>query len=151
MPRPTDAHRALEALIGRWQGEEIMHPSPWDPVGGAAIGMTHNARALDGFAIVQDYQQIRNEAVSFSGHGVFRFDAQSSHYELHWMDSMGGPPSLFTGTFDHGILLLQQRMSGGFMRAQWDLRHAGVIRYRAEISGDSTQWAPFMEGNYERA
>ncbi len=150
MPRPNDAHRALEALIGRWQGEEIMHPSPWDSTGGVAVGMVHNMRSLDGFAIVQDYQQVRNEVVNFWGHGVFRYDAQKSQYELHWFDSFGGPPSNFVGTFDHGILALQQSMHGGFMRATWDLRHAGVIRYKAEVSGDGTQWAPFMEGVYER-
>ena len=147
---PTDAHRALEALIGRWQGEETMHPSPWDPKGGSAIGMIHNARSLDGFAVVQEYQQVREDIASFFGHGVFRYDAQKSQYELHWFDSFGGAPSLFIGTFEHGLLVLQQATQGGFMRTSWDLRQAGIIRYKAEVSGDAIAWQPFMEGVYER-
>ncbi len=60
---PTDAHRALEALIGRWQGEETMHPSLRDPKGGSAIGMIQNARSLDGFAVVFKYLEMPVEII----------------------------------------------------------------------------------------
>jgi hypothetical protein len=38
MPKPSDGHRRLERLAGRWEGEEKMEPSPWDPQGGTALG-----------------------------------------------------------------------------------------------------------------
>lgn len=75
MPRPTEAHRRLHALAGDWTGTEKMHPSPWDPQGGTAEGRVQNRVALDGFAIVQQYEQRRGGQISFSGHGVFSWDA----------------------------------------------------------------------------
>ena len=54
MPKPTAAHRRLEKLIGRWSGEERIHPSPFDPNGGLAMARLENRPALDGFAVVQD-------------------------------------------------------------------------------------------------
>lgn len=64
MPRPSSEHKALDMLVGDWLGEEKIYPSPFDPVGGMATGRTHNQLALDGFAIVQDYEQERNGAVN---------------------------------------------------------------------------------------
>lgn len=60
MPSPQEAHARLGILAGEWTGEEHMHPSPWDPKGGTALGRVHNRAALDGFAVVQDYEQERN-------------------------------------------------------------------------------------------
>ena len=38
MPAPSQAHRKLaEALAGRWEGDEVLAPSPWGP-GGPAKG-----------------------------------------------------------------------------------------------------------------
>src|SRR3954469_8319331 len=31
MPRPTAEHRKLQLLLGDWEGEERMAPSPWGP------------------------------------------------------------------------------------------------------------------------
>ena len=49
MPKPTDVHKKLERLAGKWKGEEKMYPSPWDPNGGIAVGRVNNRPALDGF------------------------------------------------------------------------------------------------------
>ena len=38
MPTPGAAHFKLERLVGLWMGEERVHPSPWDPKGGDAVG-----------------------------------------------------------------------------------------------------------------
>ncbi|MGE5277442.1 MAG: DUF1579 family protein [Acidobacteriota bacterium] len=74
MPRPGEPHRQLRKLVGSWRGEERLSPSPWDPVGGTAVGRVENRSALDGFAVVQDYEQERNGAVGFRGHRVFSWD-----------------------------------------------------------------------------
>ncbi|MBM3877740.1 MAG: hypothetical protein FJ386_13665 [Verrucomicrobia bacterium] len=54
MAQPTDAHRKLERLGGKWRGAETTHPAPWDPAGGPATGTLENRIALDGIAVIQD-------------------------------------------------------------------------------------------------
>ena len=44
MPKPGDAHKKLETLVGEWQGDETLHPAPWD-AGGAATGQRSRATA----------------------------------------------------------------------------------------------------------
>lgn len=150
MPRPTDAHRRLERLVGSWQGEERLFPSPWDPQGGPAVGRVENRLALDGFAVVQDYEQERHGAVTFRGHGIFRWDAGRSLYIFHWFDSMGQAPSEFHGAFDGDVLTLVSPMPQGHSRAVFDLSHEGRYHYRMDISPDAEHWHPFMEGDYVR-
>jgi len=83
MPQPTAAHHRLEKLVGRWSGEERIHPSPFDPAGGIAVARAENRLALDGFAVVQDYEQERNGKISFRGHGVLRWEAHQQCYEMY--------------------------------------------------------------------
>ena len=79
MPKPTEAHHKLSALAGRWIGKEVMPPCPWDPKGGTAIGRCDNRVSVEGFVVLHDYEQERNGAVSFRGHGVFGHE-RVSHY-----------------------------------------------------------------------
>jgi len=150
MPGLTAAHRKLERMVGRWIGEETLHPSPWDAKGGTATGKVTNARALEGFAVVQDYAQERGGAVTYRGHGVLRFDPPTGEYVFHWFDSIGSPPNEFRGTFDGDVLALQQRSPRGISRAVWTLVGADRYDYRMDVSPDGTAWACFMEGVYRR-
>jgi hypothetical protein len=54
MLQPSEAHKKLAQLSGRWSGQERIQPSPWDPQGGTAIGRSDNRIALDGFALLHD-------------------------------------------------------------------------------------------------
>lgn len=56
MPKPSSGHLRLERMAGSWEGEEKMHPSPWDPKGGVAAGRMKNRPALSGFALIGDYE-----------------------------------------------------------------------------------------------
>jgi hypothetical protein len=150
MPGLTDAHRKLEVLAGRWKGEETLSPSPWDPRGGKAAGRVENRKVLDGFAVVQDYEQERNGKVNFRGHGVFGYDQQRNRYTLHWFDSMGMGVSVFDGTFDGDVLRLMAVSPEGRTRAVWDFSTPGEYHNRMEMSGDGEKWDLFMEGTYRR-
>ena len=57
--------------------QERLYPSPWDPTGGPAVGHIENRAALDGFAVVHDYEHERNGSVTYRGHGIFTWDAPS--------------------------------------------------------------------------
>jgi len=150
MPKTTEAHRRLEKLVGDWVGEETVHPSPFDPKGGPAVGRVSNRLALEGFAVVQDYEQERNGAITFRGHGVFRFDAAEAVYTLHWFDSMGMAPNLFRGSFENEVLSLTCREAEGHSRGIFDFREPGHYSFQMEVSPDGKQWFPSLEGRYAR-
>ncbi len=127
-----------------------MHPSPWDAKGSVVQGVVRNTRALDGFAVLQDYEQSREGVENMRAHGIFRYDSTRSLYELHWIDSMGGAPSRFEGTLVNGLLHLELHTDHMHMRASWNLSVRDAITYSADISMDGVQWMPFMEGSYRR-
>jgi Protein of unknown function (DUF1579) len=150
MPTLNEHHRRLAKLVGSWKGEEKLSPSPWDPAGGTAIGTVRNQTALDGFAVIQDYEQQRNGAVTFRGHGVFTWDSNQGSYVLHWFDSMGMPPNDFRGSFEGEVLSLTNKGPMGLSRCSFDLREPNAYRFRMEVSPDGKQWQTFMEGKYQK-
>jgi len=150
MPKPTDAHKKLERLNGKWKGEEKMFPSPWDPKGGTAMARIHNRSAIEGFNIVQDYEQERDGVVNFRGHGVFSYDANQQCYILHWWDSMGMPPNEFKGNLADNILTLTSKGMMGMNRATFDFRQDGKYTFTLDVSQDGKQWMAMMEGKYQR-
>jgi hypothetical protein len=152
MPRPGDAHKKLAAFVGEWMGEETMHPSPWAPGGAKATGKVVNRWILDGFAVVQEYEQWQDGKVSFRGHGVIWFDPGKQEYVMHWWDSMGGTSGEFRGRFDGDVLMLGAPMpQGGHSRTSWDFGKPGAHRFSMDVSPDGQNWSPSMEGAYRRA
>lgn len=152
MPKPGDPHKRLEALVGEWSGPETVHPAPWDPAGGEAVGEVVNSWILDGFAVMQQYAQIRNGTRNFTGHGVFWYDPAADEYGMTWWDSMGGSASHFRGSFDGDRLVLVSDMpQGGFCRSVFDIGTPGRYSFLMEVSPDGEQWSPAMEGTYERS
>ena len=133
MPTPSAGHSRLECLVGSWRGQERIHPSPMAPAGGKAVGRVHNVRALDGFAVVQSYEQERDGGVNFRGHGVFRFDPARDRHVLHWFDSLGGPPVEFHGRFEGDTLTLVHEGPQGSVRASWDLSEPTRYSYRMDV------------------
>lgn len=149
MPQPTPNHLRLEALAGDWEGEETMHPSQWDPEGGAARGRTRSRLALNGFALISDYEQERDGVITFTGHGVWRFDPREDRYELHWFDCFGAPLELFHGRFEGDVLTVTH---GGPMHARltYDLSEPGQLISKMEMSEDGESWSTLFDGRYTR-
>jgi len=150
MPKPTEAHRKLSALAGRWTGKEIIPPCPWDPAGGTAVGRCDNRVSVDGFILVHDYEQQRNGAVNFRGHGVFAYDAEAKQYVLTWWDSMGVAPNVFKGDFNGNRLSMTCVDGQGHSRTTWEFRKPDEYFFRMEMSQDGQQWMTLMEGDYTR-
>jgi len=152
MPRPSPEQQALAIMAGDWLGVEHVYPSPFDITGGPAIGRVHNRLALDGFVIVQDYEQERNGAVNFRGHGIFHWDSLAHEYVLYWFDSFGMPPTHYRGALHAGVLELTSPQGAGFSRAVFDFSRAvgSVYQYRLEVSIDGREWSVFSDGTYTR-
>jgi hypothetical protein len=150
MPQLLPQNQALTIIAGTWIGHEQIHPSPFDPAGGPAVGRVINRVALDGFAVIQDYEQERNGKVNFRGHGIFRWDRGDSCYKLHWFDSAGQAPVEYQGSLEAGVLILTAPQGPGFARASFDFSQDGKYLYRMEVSPDGNQWFVFMDGEYQR-
>lgn len=152
MPKPGDPHKKLSALVGEWSGGETLHPSPWDPAGGTASAHVRNRWIVDGFAVVQEYEQRRGGEVTFRGHGVFWFDPAREEYVMHWWDSMGGTGGEYRGRFDGDTLTLGAPMpQGGQSRTSWRLTDPDAHVFLMEVSPDGETWHPAMEGQYRKA
>jgi len=151
MPKPTDAHRKLHALAGRWIGQEKMHPSPWDTQGSIANAHIENKISVDGFLLVHDYEQSKNGIPNFHGHGVFSFDSNAQNYTMHWWDSMGMGANVFKGNFNGATLQMECRHERFATRATWEFPEPSRYRFKMETSGDGQTWAPMMDGEYTRA
>lgn len=149
MPKPTETHERLKKIVGNWVGEERLYPSPWDPKGGTAIGRVQNRLALDGFVVVQDYEQERNGRVNFRGHGVFTWNQSERCYVLYWFDSMGFPPNLFKGNFENNVLTVATKDAQGHSRAVFDFNKDRQYSYKMDVSQDGNQWYTFMEATYQ--
>ena len=150
VPTPSGGHRLLEKLSGTWEGEESMHPSQWDPQGGVAIGRNRNRVTLGGFALVSDYEQERDGAITFTGHGVYTYSPGEDRFSLHWFDSMGTPPEVFEGGFDGDVLTLAHGGPGMHARMTYDLSAAGTMKGMMEMSPDGATWKLLFEAGYRR-
>lgn len=151
MPKPTPGHARMEALAGEWEGEEKMLPSQWDPKGGVATGRSNSRMALNGFALITDYEQERDGAITFSGHGVMTFDPESRLYSLNWFDCMGTPPEVFRGRFEGDVLVASHGGPGMHARLTYELVEPQQLRTVMEMSPDGENWNTLFEALYRRA
>ena len=151
MPRPQPEHAKLESLAGTWAGEETLHPSPWDPHGGPALGRIESRMAMGGFFLVTDYAQDRQGKVCYEGHGVFGYEPERRLYTLHWFDSMGsGTPQPATGTWVGDSLTFEQKSPMGWSRYVYRLEGGNRYAFRIDHSRDGKEWTTFMEGRYTK-
>jgi hypothetical protein len=149
MPKPGPAHKQLAKLAGNWVGEEKMHPSPWDPKGFVATGKVRNTLSLDGFCILQEYEQLRDGKTSFRGLGIFTWNELKKCNELAWCDSMGGMIQVFAGKWEGDVLRASNEGPMGMTRCSFDVSGNGY-KFTMEGSQDGKQWATFMEGKYAK-
>lgn len=150
LPKPGRFHKKLEALVGDWTGDETMHPCPWDE-GGPAKGRYRVRAGLDGFGVIQDYEQKRGGKVSYRGHGVIGYDSQEKCYLWHWSDSMGGVPGTVSkGQWKGNKLVFQHACEMGHSRYTYTFRKDGTVDFSIENGPDGEQWALFMNGRYTR-
>lgn len=150
MQQPTASHARLARFAGDWSATEILYPSPWDPHGGRRHGRS-TGRMLDGFFLVTDYEQRKDEEITFRGHGVYGFDPRAGHYTMHWFDSMGVDPGAPVPGLWHGeTLTFQHQTPFGHMRYRYEFEGADRYHFSMASSQDDVNWNPLMDGDYRR-
>lgn len=152
MPQVQEQHKKFAQLAGKWKGEEKIHPSPWDPVGGTATARIEARIDLDGFFLVSDYVEERGGRVSYRGHGVYGWDPKESSYTMHWFDSMGGGGYTLPakGQWTGNTLTFQHETPMGMARYVYNFEGEGRYTFKIENSQDGKEWKPFMEARYQR-
>jgi len=152
MPKPTKFHQKLEALVGEWSGDEVMHASPMNPQECRTFGRYTSRWVTDGFAVVQEYEQFTGDVVTFRGHGVFTYDTNEDCYLWYWFDSMGNVPCTATkGQWNGDTIVWQNQSPMGHARYTHRFRKDGRCEFSIECSQDGKQWMPMMQGNYVKA
>jgi hypothetical protein len=148
-PKPTAAHRRLEAFAGRWEGEETVHASPWTKAGKATA--TRRARlGCDGFFLIDNYTERRSDG-TMEGHGVIGYDAQQKKYTLHWFDNFGSPPSSpGLGDFDGDALVFDFEYPDHRGRTIYALDGDDGHIFRVEMAPKGQDFKPVVEGRYRR-
>ncbi|MGH8080820.1 MAG: hypothetical protein ACREP7_09600 [Lysobacter sp.] len=149
-PRPDPAQLALlHRFAGDWSGPELASPSPWGP-GGPAIGHGRYRVGLDGTALLQDYEQEKDGATVFRGHGIFLIEPDTSDVLWWWFDSMGFPPEPSRGRWQGETLHFEKNTPRGDARYRYEF---GGDRYRFVIENrfpGQSDFAEFIHGDYVR-
>lgn len=150
MPTPSDEHRRLERLVGTWKGDETIHPSAWDPKGFTATGTMAFRSILDGFFVVDDYEERRGDRVTYRGHGVYGWDPRARRYTMYWFDSMGGNPEVVHGEWTGDELTFVRQGPPSFTRFRYRFDGTDAMRFDMSSSTDGAEWKLLMEGAYRR-
>jgi hypothetical protein len=148
-PHPEPEHQRLEPLSGLWKGEEWWHPSPLHPDGRKAGSRTTGRIELDGFALIQNYEQLDGKEVVYRSHSILRWDKAAEEYVLHAYDNHGNH-QVYKGGFDDGRFTLEGEGPAGQARSTFQVREGSTILLY-EILQKEGRWSPLMEAIYTRS
>lgn len=151
MPKLAPGHSFFERMAGQWSGDVKMYPSPWDPKGGTAPASTRIQVQLNGFVAIGDYDQKKDGVTAYAGHSVFTYDAENDLYTLHWFDSIGSPPEVFTGKRVGQVLTLAHGGPGMHARLTYDLTDQAELKSSMEMSQDGAHWQKFLDVSYRKS
>jgi hypothetical protein len=151
MPKVTEEMQRLsERFVGTWRGDETLHPSEWDPHGGPAHGVWTVKPAVDGFALTVDYEERRDGAVVYRGHGVHGWDAHDGCFYAYWFDNIGVmPKAAAKATLAGDRYGYSEVRPSGRTRFTYDFT-GGELAFTIERSPDGVAWKPMHEGRYRR-
>jgi hypothetical protein len=150
MPRLGPAHDALKAFVGAWTGIEALAASPWAPASTAQADCEYRL-ALNGFAVVQDYRQQREDGSEFLGHNVFTVDPDTGETLWYGFDSYGFPPeSPARGGWTGATLVLEKKTPRGIARHRLT-PVAGSLTHEIDLRmGENPGYSPFLRARYTR-
>jgi hypothetical protein len=152
MPVPTIAHHRLHRLAGEWRGEDKMFPSQWEPEGAVAQAKHSNRISLEGFGLIDEFEQSRDGKTVFSGVGMWTIDPKDTKNEcvLYWFDSLGMGIDVYRGGWKGDVLSVQSRNPMGHFKLTYDLSDPDEIKSRMDASADGKSWNGMFEGVYRR-
>ncbi|MFG1639112.1 DUF1579 family protein [Amycolatopsis sp. NPDC049252] len=150
MPTLGPAHDALQAFAGDWAGTEELAASPWAPASTAHADCEYRL-ALNGFALIQQYRQRREDGTEFLGHNIFTADPQTGETLWYGFDSYGFPPeSPARGDWDGATLVLAKKTARGVARHRLT-PDGDTLTHEIDVKlGDDDEFSPFLRARYHR-
>jgi hypothetical protein len=150
MPSVSEQQRKLTELFsGTWRGEETLYPSDWDPKGGPAFGTWIVRAAVDGFAVLVDYDEERDGKIVYRGHGIHGWDAKENTFFCYWFDNIGVMPTqAIRATLDGNRYSYESEVPTGRMRMTYDFT-GDKLEFRIDRNDGGT-WNPMHVGRYTR-
>ncbi|WP_033294432.1 DUF1579 family protein [Amycolatopsis jejuensis] len=151
LPAVGTAHEALTALVGDWSGTEDLAAAPWAPAAQATATCSYR-RALDGFAVLEDYVQTRDDGSRLLAHHVFTVDPATGETLWYGFDSYGFPPGQPSrGSWRDGTLHFEKHTERGV--AQHRITPDGdLLTHEIDVRlGDDLDFRPFLRAKYTRA
>ena len=149
-PTPLDEHRRLQVFAGEWDGEEMVYPSRWTE-GGPARSHVSARIDLNGFYLIQDTRQVRDDKESFATHALFTYDRDDRLYKLFWYDSLGYfPPSPASGSWVGKTLTLVRGSLRGNARHVYEIIDENSYSMKIQFSPDAEGWSDVLTGVYKR-
>jgi hypothetical protein len=150
MPTLGPAHDALKAFAGDWTGTEDLAASPWAPASTARADCEYRL-ALNGFALVQQYRQRREDGSEFLGHNIFTVDPQTGETLWYGFDSYGFPPeSPARGGWDGATLVLDKKTPRGVARHRLT-PDGDTLTHEIDVKlGEDREFSPFLRARYTR-
>lgn len=143
-----DLSERLLQLAGDWRGPECFHPSPFDEQGSERQGRLLLRPALNKAILIGDYEQRRDDGLSFAGHAVF--EIVQNRILLNWWDLMGPNRQEYRGVpVDDAIVLLAETQ-GGMARLTYRLTPDGRLEHQLAMAADGGPWRVVFDGDYLR-
>ena len=150
MPDPEACRVALERIVGDWEGQETLQPAPYNPMGGTALGRSRNRLALDGFAVIEDYEHLPRGQVSYRRHSITSYDSSEEQYVRYQWDNMGNSASAFHGRFEGDVLTMVYEEPGLIARHVADYSDSGRLPVLMEVSRQGAPFETILEAEYIR-
>jgi hypothetical protein len=100
--------------------------------------------------MIGDYEQERGGVITFTGHAVISFDPKSELYTIHWFDSMGFPPEVFTGRFEGNRLTVAHGGPEMHVRLTHDMSVPQWMGSKMEMSQDGVAWKTMFDARYTK-
>lgn len=154
---PGEAHKALEAFVGKWNYTGKFWMKPGDAAQ-EMVGTAENTLIYGGRFLKQTFEGPWM-GEHFEGLGFTGYDNVREEYMTVWLDSMGTGMMTVTGQYDAATKTLNQSgknscpMSGEkdhFCRSEWTVTDADKNTYTSYALAPDGKEFKMMEINYTR-
>lgn len=154
MPKPGPEMAKIKNMVGTWNVEEILEPSPMGP-GGKGRGVSHVTLGPGGLSIIIDYHSTAGPMKGYKGHGVVAWDAEGKTYKQVWADNMAPMIMVSSGAWDGDKLVMNSEatMMGKPFKGHDTMTGVGTdtMTMESEMSMDGSPMAKVMTLVHKRA
>lgn len=152
MPKPGTAHKRLQYLVGKWNGEFEMKESPMGP-GGKGTSIEVNEMMPGGFFLIM-HGDTKSPMGAIKGLATLGYNADEKVYTYHAVNNFGEEEN-YKGTIqgDTWTWTAESKINGKMMKSRYTMKEVSPTEYtyKFEMFADGKTWATIMEGKSTKA